>query len=128
MERLVTRAIILDENKKVLLGRRAGGIGANQWALVGGKPDENETPETAVMREVVEELGVRFINVQFCSEAVNRETDWKTYFFTWSIEGVLDLNPNEILEIRYVTETDLDMLDIAFDHKERLMEFFKNVL
>jgi 8-oxo-dGTP pyrophosphatase MutT (NUDIX family) len=43
-----------------LLCRRAAKMNrhAGQWALPGGKVDEGETPETAALREVEEELGL----------------------------------------------------------------------
>ena len=132
MERLVTRAIILDENKRVLVGKRAKDAGANQWALVGGKPEEDETLIDAVGREVEEELRVKFVNVQFYLERVDSDTDpispWRVHFFTGKIIGTINPKVDEILEVMYISQEDLDKFDIAFDHRERLKEFFKSVL
>lgn len=44
-----------------LLTRRAAGLArhSGQWALPGGRIDEDETPEEAALRELEEELGLR---------------------------------------------------------------------
>ena len=44
-EQVAVRAIILVNHNKVLLGKRARGIGVGQYALIGGKPDEGESEE-----------------------------------------------------------------------------------
>src|SRR3989344_1066715 len=68
----VVRAIILNKEGKVLLGKRTQGKGAGGWALVGGKPEENETPEATIVREVQEELGIKF-NPHFYFEETDKE-------------------------------------------------------
>jgi ADP-ribose pyrophosphatase YjhB (NUDIX family) len=57
--KIVTRAIILNNEGKVLLGKRArtDSIGSGQWAILGGKPDPGETFEQAIVREVYEGQG-----------------------------------------------------------------------
>jgi 8-oxo-dGTP pyrophosphatase MutT (NUDIX family) len=127
--REVTRAIILDENGKVLLGKRGRGTAEGMWALVGGKPDNGETPVETVIREVKEELGLDFEPQPYLEE-VDEQSDpinpWKVYIFTGKAHG--SLNPNEeIVEVVYAGREDLDKLDIAFDHRTRLIEYFESV-
>jgi len=127
-EREVTRAIILDDKDRVLLGKRSRGMGANQWALVGGKPDKDETKEETIVREVREELGVEFTPT-FYKEEVDTATDpihpWHVYFYTGGIKGTLQPKEDEISEAVYVGSNDLANYDIAFNHRERLEEFFR---
>jgi 8-oxo-dGTP diphosphatase len=125
MERVVTRAIILDEDMNVLMGKRADDPGKNKWALVGGKPDGDEHLYEAIVREVAEELGMEFVGVKFHSAI--RNNNWRTYFFTGQIVGQTSFDPKEILEVRYVSREELSQLDIAFDHKEILEDFFRFV-
>jgi len=51
---------LLDEEGRVLVARRPEGRGSNAglWEFPGGKVEGNETPEFALRRELMEELGV----------------------------------------------------------------------
>ncbi|HUV71732.1 MAG TPA: NUDIX hydrolase [Clostridia bacterium] len=126
MMKEVSRAIILSEDDKVLIGRRARGIAAGQLALIGGKPDPGEPPIVAIIREVEEELGLKFSPEPYL-EMVDSDSEpgvsWKLYVFTGKATGKLLLN-EEIAEVIFVSENDLDELDIAFNHKELLREYF----
>lgn len=128
MMKKVSRAIIINEQGLVLLGKRARGMGEDKYALIGGKLDEGETPKEAIIREVKEELGLDFEPTLFL-ERIDNETDsqnpWKVYFFTGTVSGKFKLNKEEINDIIFISEEGLDNLDIAFDHKDRLKDFFK---
>jgi ADP-ribose pyrophosphatase YjhB (NUDIX family) len=51
-------AVILDDDGRVLLAKRAVDPGAGLWDLIGGFIDEGEDPLDALRREVREELSV----------------------------------------------------------------------
>jgi 8-oxo-dGTP diphosphatase len=52
-------AAIITQNNKVLLTRRAPGEKhAGGWEFPGGKVEENESPETCLRRELLEELEI----------------------------------------------------------------------
>lgn len=56
----VVRAIIPNIFGQILLIKRGGAsYGGNKWELPGGKIDSDETPVIAVLREVLEETGLR---------------------------------------------------------------------
>lgn len=124
--REVTRAIIVNEEGKVLLGKRAYGNGAGKYALVGGKPDQGEMMDQAIIREVKEEIGVNF-NPQECFTILDHDTDprgtWLVFYFTGPYEGDPKLN-DEITDFIFVGEEDLPPIDIAFENRDRLIEFF----
>jgi ADP-ribose pyrophosphatase YjhB (NUDIX family) len=67
------RAILVFDGK-VLLGKRGRGDGQGLYALLGGKPDEGETPEQAVVREVKEESGLDFVNPVLFTDETNDKT------------------------------------------------------
>ena len=51
-------ALILDDSKRVLLMLRKKPPEANNWSIAGGRVEFMESIETAITREVKEELGV----------------------------------------------------------------------
>jgi 8-oxo-dGTP diphosphatase len=56
---LVVAAALVDRDGRVLLQqRRAGRQMAGLWEFPGGKVDEGELPEAALIRELGEELGI----------------------------------------------------------------------
>jgi 8-oxo-dGTP diphosphatase len=56
---LVAAAAIIDIDGRVLLAQRPDGKAMEGlWEFPGGKVDEGETPEFALMRELEEELGI----------------------------------------------------------------------
>jgi 8-oxo-dGTP diphosphatase len=56
---LVAAVALVDADGRVLLARRPEGKPmAGLWEFPGGKVDPGETPETALIRELAEELGI----------------------------------------------------------------------
>ena len=56
---LVTAAALVDRNGRVLVQQRPEGKSmAGLWEFPGGKIEPGETPETALVRELAEELGI----------------------------------------------------------------------
>ena len=56
---LVVACALIDADNRVLLAQRpAGKAMAGLWEFPGGKIDDGETPEAAIIRELGEELGV----------------------------------------------------------------------
>lgn len=117
---------------KVLLGKRGRGFGENKYALIGGKPDGDETPKETVVREVREETDLIFKDSVLWREIVDKESvpgeTWRIYFFHGRFEGQLKLKDDEILEVVYVGRDDLSSVDIAFNHREILTQFFNETV
>ena len=56
---LVSAVALIDADDRVLLARRPEGKSmAGLWEFPGGKLQEGETPEAALIRELAEELGI----------------------------------------------------------------------
>jgi 8-oxo-dGTP diphosphatase len=56
---LVSAAALVDADGRILLAQRpAGKSMAGLWEFPGGKVNPGETPETALIRELMEELGI----------------------------------------------------------------------
>ena len=127
-ERIVTRAIIVNENGEVLLGQRARGAGEGQYALIGGKPDEDESMENAVIREVKEEIGTDFSPSKLWKEHVDTASDsedpWTVFYYEGKISGEIELAEDEVSSVLYVSIDSLGSLDVAFNHRDILNEYF----
>lgn len=54
---LAASAVVLDDEGRVLLVRRAHDPGRGQWSVPGGRVESGETLEEACAREVLEETG-----------------------------------------------------------------------
>jgi mutator protein MutT len=123
----VTRAIIINGNHEVLLGKRARGNGAGLWALIGGKIEIGETPEECIIREVYEEIGVMFTPIKYNEEIDTDEfgAQWHVYYFVGKIDGEIALSEEENLAVSYFSNTDIRELSLAFGHEKKLQEFFE---
>ena len=56
---MVAACALVDDDGRVLISRRPEGKPlAGLWEFPGGKVDPGETPETALIRELTEELGI----------------------------------------------------------------------
>lgn len=95
MSTIATVCHILKGEKLLLQKKSKGLFGADKWNGVGGKLKPNETPEDCVKREVLEETGLRILNVNFHGILNfyfgNRsERNWIVYVFsTKAFEGKL---------------------------------------
>lgn len=129
--RHVARAIIVDDEGKVLLGMRARGTGAGQWALIGGKVDAGETKDCAVLREVKEEIDVNFICPSFFKTQLDINSipgqAWEAHYFAGKIEGHMNPDEAEVTDLEFFSEDEIEDLDIAFDHKDIIISFFQSI-
>jgi NAD+ diphosphatase len=68
-------AILVDDEGRVLLARRAGDPGEGMWDLPGGFIEEGEDPVTTLHRELGEETGVEIEPLEFLGGFADRYGD-----------------------------------------------------
>jgi mutator protein MutT len=132
--KIAVRAILLEETNHVLLVKRAEGTYAEgKWCLPGGKVDSGEGKVAAVRRETFEEIGIDFKPDYFKgieNPDVSSGVKWLTHYFVGKIPEDYQgdgLNLRENSAVAFWSEGELNLLDIAFDHKEVLEEFFNSL-
>jgi 8-oxo-dGTP pyrophosphatase MutT (NUDIX family) len=108
--RLSLKALIYDEAGKLLLVKEK----FDHWELPGGGPDHGETPEQALRREVMEELGVEIASFSpqpvfvwfFHIGSRNRYACWLVY------EVVVSGDPSTTAHTSAVEFHDLETLTV----------------
>lgn len=83
----------------------------DHWSIPGGVVDENESPRTACMREVIEEIGielkdVKFLCVDYTSNVSEKGESLQFVFFGGKLSeneiGKIRLDSEEITEYRFL--------------------------
>ena len=127
----VARAILLNEEGQILLGRRARGDSVGMWALIGGKPDSlDESMQDTIIREAFEETGLSLINVYIWKDYIDTSPTtagepWHVVVFIAEVVGEPKLQLDEVSELMVVSEENLNDLSIAYDHLTIIREYFR---
>jgi 8-oxo-dGTP pyrophosphatase MutT (NUDIX family) len=102
-------AIVLDDEDRVLLGRRTD---TRKWSVIGGIPDPGEQPASCAVREVFEETAVRCVAervvlVQALEPVTYENGDTCQYmditFRCRAVGGEARVNDDESLEVGWFT-------------------------
>ncbi len=121
--------IILNSQQQVLLVLRDNKSWIpfpNTWALLGGYLEENESPEAAIRRELVEELELELGEINF----------FKSYFWEECDEHIfwtrldLDISQTTLLEgqkLAYFSRAEINQLEFASHYDQILIEFFNSL-
>lgn len=123
-------AVIVD-NQKILLTKRAIEPGCNKWDFVGGFLDKGEDPETALRREVKEELGVEISRYQFFGIYMDvygeKGDSTLNIVYVCQLEGEPSITTSEFNEIKWFSRSELPG-DYSFEvMKEVLEDYAKSV-
>ena len=122
-------AIIEFPNNKVLLIKRGTPVFRGYWALPGGKVEDGETVEEAMVREVREETGLAVEIVKKIGEyhetGVNNGIEYDYYptcFLVKVVEGKIERQKREIEKIR-LFELDEIPQRLAFKHLDMIYDY-----
>ena len=132
--RLGCTAIIFDENKRVLLTKRADN---GQWCLPGGAMDSGESAAEACEREMREETGLRvrvkrLVGVYSDPDQLVIYPDGnKVFVVALSFEaeiagGALGLS-NETTEAGFFSVNEMETMPMHGKHKERVEDALLNL-
>ena len=129
------RVLVVDgalfRDKKILLGKRPLSKNAfpGLWELPGGHVEEGETPEKALEREFLEELGIK---VQVLREIhsfsyFSAGVEKKVLVFLVKQVGFEPLKAFDHDELRWVSEGELASLPVSDEERAAVTVGFKNL-
>ncbi|MFQ3619415.1 MAG: (deoxy)nucleoside triphosphate pyrophosphohydrolase [Spirochaetales bacterium] len=125
---LTTAAIIVKGERLFLARRKASGSMGSRWEFPGGKVEEGETPEKALIRELNEEFGVPSRVLEFLGsvEFVHNSIPYSllAFWVEWQT------NPHfleEHTEVGWFSLEEIEQLDLA-DSDRALFEKLKDSL
>jgi len=125
-------AIIVDSESKILLIRRAKDPAKGKLALPGGFVDFDETAESALHREISEELGLALQSIAYLTSQPNqylyREVTYPVldlFFVCRPVATETSLMRTEVESVCWLAPDEIDLREIAFDSmREALRCYF----
>ncbi len=117
----VVAVAIIEKDGKILMGNKAKDVGPypNTWRLPGGGVEENEVPEDAIRREVMEETGLKATRVEKVGyledEEPNKHGEMTHYtFHIFRVETTGDESVTvEFPELRWIDKSEFDSVPLA---------------
>ena len=122
---LASPLIIKEEKgiKKILLIKRAKEPFRGNWQLPGGKIEQGETAEKAVVREVMEEIRLEFKNIKFIKDYDHYYPELDEHYFYNAFIGTVGEENETIEEInKQIKLEPKEALDFKWTSKEELKE------
>jgi len=112
-------AIIVDK-KKILMIKRAKTkeLHPGHWGLPGGKVEEGETPEEAVVREAKEETNLDFVPKRLFIKHTFPDRIGYRYIGDWA--GKIKIQESEIEDYGWYTYDEAIKLEFAFNHRDTI--------
>jgi 8-oxo-dGTP pyrophosphatase MutT (NUDIX family) len=101
MKKLAVCALIFTDNGNILGVSRKDNL--THFGLIGGKVDEGETPEEALIRETFEETGLTVVDY----EKIYEREDEKYICFTYLCQTTGEINSSEAGVVKEVTWNEL---------------------
>lgn len=100
----------------------------NYWTLPGGKVEEGESPDLAIVREVKEELGLDLHHFKLFKTTVENTSDEvvERHIYWGSIsEKAEDLILGEGVALKYFDLKEISPIKVGFDLKPIIADFLK---
>lgn len=132
---LYVLAVLEDEYGKILATRRSLNKkwAAGTWEILGGSAKAGESSEVAVLREIIEEIGLDIAKHEgkIIYSYKNEDTESGDNYFVdiYHFKGCFNkssikVNKNEVTDYRFVDESDIRKLnkEEGFLHYERIMK------
>jgi mutator protein MutT len=122
--------IIINNKNEILLAKRnEEEEGKGLWSIPGGGPENEETFDDALHREIEEELGCKIKHYKYFKSyffKVSESLFVRSIYFWGEIKGKIKLS-EELSECKWfdIEDPEISNLDFAFNQKEVLKDFIK---
>lgn len=132
LRHVVVDAIIVSNDKILLVRRAAHLLNGGKWAIPGGFLDRDETCEQAILREVKEETGligknVKFLKITDDPRRKNEDRQNVAFIYTMEADGKISFDTKEVSEANWFNIKQLPQEEeFAFDHFGILKEWLKS--
>ena len=129
LRHVVVDAIVVSNNKILLIKRALHLVNGGKWAIPGGFLDRGETCQQAVLRELKEETGLTGKIVKLFKIIDNpkrKNEDRQNVAFVYQIKalGEIKVDPEEVSEAKWFEISQLPKeKDFAFDHFEIIHQY-----
>jgi len=115
----VTVCAIIERDEKILLTKRSVESFKGYWCLPGGHIDFGETAESAVIREIKEETGLKF-NPKFFGYFDEIIKDMNLHAvvlaFSGDARGEIKKDEKEVTDINWFSLDEASKMKLAFKH------------
>lgn len=119
-------AVVLDGEDFLLIRRGDSVPEAGYWAPVSGSVEPGESEPEAVVREVLEEVGLRVRPVRKVWDCVSASgTHDLHWWLAVPVSGELEADPREVVEVRWCGRNEYARLEPTFPTDRN---FFESVL
>lgn len=121
------------ENKILLLQRTTKDSSEPTWGIPGGKLENDETPKSALMREMQEELDINPdpSNLSFIQSVYldRKDIQYKLHLFKWELQRLpkITLNPKEHTAFIWHPLEQVDHLNLLAGQIEAFKLVYKNL-
>ncbi|MBP5699125.1 MAG: (deoxy)nucleoside triphosphate pyrophosphohydrolase [Alphaproteobacteria bacterium] len=112
--KIVGTAIIVDEQKRVLIGQRPEGKALpGLWEFPGGKQEENETIEQCIVREIYEELNIKCVVGDFLMSVSKKyeHGDFKLMVYQVFVNDFSSMQANVHQNLRWISPQEMNPND-----------------
>jgi mutator protein MutT len=97
---------------------------SNQWGFFGGSIEEGETPQEAMAREMMEELGIRFEKTELVASFIDPEDHVERYIFKAEINlnaKILKLQQKEGDDLAFFSVDEIKRLPMMTNTRLRIL-------
>lgn len=123
-------ALILDDDGRILLSRRAGDPGKGMWDIPGGFIEEGEAPLETLRREMEEETSLEIEPIEFLGGFADRYGDGGIYtlnlYWTARIVSGEPSPADDVVDLRWFSPDELPPKDqFAFSNSVEVLELWR---